>query len=59
VAIGMASNLSPRYIAEVSPAAMRGRLVSINQLMIVIGILAAQLATCLLPKGCPPAPRRK
>jgi len=42
VAIGLASNLSPLYIAEVSPAAMRGRLVSVNQLMIVIGILAAQ-----------------
>jgi sugar porter (SP) family MFS transporter len=43
VAIGLASNLSPMYIAEIAPARMRGRLVSINQLTIVIGILAAQI----------------
>jgi SP family xylose:H+ symportor-like MFS transporter len=30
VAIGMASNVSPMYIAEISPAAWRGRLVSLN-----------------------------
>jgi sugar porter (SP) family MFS transporter len=43
VAIGMASNLSPLYIAEVAPAHLRGRLVTLNQLTIVFGILAAQL----------------
>ncbi len=43
VAIGMASNLSPMYIAEVAPAAIRGRLVAVNQLTIVIGILLAQV----------------
>jgi sugar porter (SP) family MFS transporter len=43
VAIGLASNLSPMYIAEIAPAPMRGKLVSINQLTIVIGIMAAQL----------------
>jgi len=42
VAIGLASNLSPIYIAEVAPAAVRGRLVSMNQFTIVIGILLAQ-----------------
>jgi MFS family permease len=41
VAIGLASNLSPMYIAEIAPAQMRGKLVSINQLTIVIGILAS------------------
>ena len=41
-AIGLASNLSPMYIAEVAPAAARGKLVSLNQLTIVIGILLAQ-----------------
>jgi sugar porter (SP) family MFS transporter len=41
-AIGLASNLSPMYIAEVAPAPSRGRLVSLNQLTIVIGILLAQ-----------------
>ncbi|MCY1719984.1 sugar porter family MFS transporter [Prolixibacteraceae bacterium Z1-6] len=44
VGIGLASNLSPMYIAEVSPAAMRGKFVSLNQLTIVIGILGAQIA---------------
>lgn len=44
VAIGMASNVSPTYIAEISPAAWRGRLVSVNQLSIVVGILVAQIA---------------
>lgn len=43
VAIGVASNLSPIYIAEISPAKMRGRLVSLNQLTIVLGILLAQI----------------
>ena len=41
--IGLASNLSPMYIAEITPGNVRGRFVSINQLTIVIGILAAQL----------------
>jgi len=40
--IGLASAISPMYIAEISPAHIRGRLVSVNQLTIVIGILAAQ-----------------
>ncbi|MDR2968636.1 MAG: sugar porter family MFS transporter [Tannerellaceae bacterium] len=42
--IGIASNISPVYIAEVSPAQIRGKFVSLNQLTIVLGILAAQLA---------------
>jgi sugar porter (SP) family MFS transporter len=48
IGIGLASNLSPMYIAEISPAESRGRLVSVNQLTIVIGILAAQLANWLI-----------
>jgi SP family arabinose:H+ symporter-like MFS transporter len=59
VAIGLASNLSPMYIAEISPAAVRGKFVSVNQLTIVIGILAAQLANWLIarpvPAGATPA----
>jgi len=39
--IGSAAVLSPLYIAEVSPARMRGALVSVNQLAIVTGILLA------------------
>lgn len=54
VAIGLASNLSPLYIAEVAPAAMRGKLVSINQLTIVIGILAAQAINWLIAEPVPP-----
>jgi len=53
VAIGLASNLSPMYIAEISPASMRGRFVSVNQLTIVIGILAAQLANWLIAEPVP------
>ncbi len=48
VAIGMASNLSPLYIAEVSPAPVRGRLVALNQLTIVIGILLADMVNWLI-----------
>jgi sugar porter (SP) family MFS transporter len=53
VAIGLASNLSPMYIAEVAPAPMRGRLVSINQLTIVIGILLAQVVNWGLVRKLP------
>ena len=53
VAIGLASNLSPMYIAEISPAAMRGKFVSVNQLTIVIGILAAQLVNWLIAEPVP------
>ena len=41
LAIGLASSLSPMYIAEISPAQLRGKLVSLNPLTIVIGILLA------------------
>src|SRR5258708_14045350 len=53
VAIGMASNLSPMYIAEISPAPWRGRLVSLNQLAIVVGILAAQIVNWSIAQGVP------
>ena len=39
VGIGIASMLAPMYISEIAPAAIRGRLISIYQLGIVIGIL--------------------
>ena len=39
VGVGIASMLSPLYIAEISPSAIRGRLISFNQLAIVLGIL--------------------
>ena len=53
VAIGLASNLSPMYIAEVAPAQIRGRLVSINQLTIVVGILLAQYINWFLVRHLP------
>lgn len=48
IAIGIASGLSPMYIAEVAPTSIRGKLVSLNQLTIVIGILSAQIVNWLL-----------
>ena len=48
--IGVASALSPMYIAEVSPANIRGRMVSLNQMTIVLGILAAQVVNMLLAR---------
>ena len=46
--VGMASMLSPMYIAEISPAPIRGRMVAINQLTIVIGILITNLVNYTL-----------
>ncbi len=48
IGIGLASNLSPMYIAEVAPAKTRGKFVSLNQLTIVIGILLAQIVNLLI-----------
>ncbi len=50
IGIGVASALSPMYIAEVSPTNIRGRMVSLNQMTIVLGILAAQVVNMLLAK---------
>jgi sugar porter (SP) family MFS transporter len=48
IGVGMASMLCPMYIAEVSPAKVRGRNVAINQLTVVIGILITNLVNYLL-----------
>jgi SP family sugar porter-like MFS transporter len=53
IGIGLASNLSPMYIAEITPGNVRGRFVSINQLTIVIGILAAQLINWRIAQPVP------
>lgn len=53
VGIGLASGLSPMYIAEIAPPAIRGRMVSLNQMMIVIGILAAQIVNWLIARPMP------
>ena len=48
VGMGLASALSPVYIAEITPAPVRGRFVSTNQLAIVVGVVAAQVANWLI-----------
>ena len=48
VAVGAAALVCPMYVAEISPAPMRGRMVSFYQLSIVIGILLAYLSNYLL-----------
>ena len=53
VGIGLASALSPMYIAEVAPTRMRGGFVSLNQFTIVVGILAAQLINLLIADAVP------
>jgi len=50
LAIGAASVLSPMYIAEVAPARVRGRLASLQQLAIVLGLFAAFLSNDILAK---------
>ena len=50
VGIGVASALAPMYIAEVSPTEIRGRMVSLNQMTIVLGILTAQIVNMLLAR---------
>lgn len=54
LAIGAASVVTPIYIAELSPAAYRGRLVALNQLNIVFGILLAFVSNFLIARICPP-----
>jgi len=50
LAVGGASVVSPMYIAEISPARLRGRLVAITQFNIVLGILLAYLSNYLIGK---------
>ncbi|GAA4610944.1 sugar porter family MFS transporter [Saccharopolyspora hordei] len=51
VAIGIASVIAPAYIAEVAPAAYRGRLASLQQLAIVLGIAISQLVNYALAQA--------
>jgi sugar porter (SP) family MFS transporter len=53
IGIGLASALSPMYIAEVAPSHLRGKFVSLNQMTIVIGILAAQIINLLIADKVP------
>lgn len=53
IGIGLASGLSPMYIAEMAHADIRGRMVSLNQMLIVIGILMAQIVNWLIARPMP------
>lgn len=53
IGIGIASTISPLYIAEIAPQETRGLFVSINQLTVVIGILAAQITNMLITEVIP------
>ncbi len=51
VGVGLASMLSPMYIAEISPAEIRGRLVSFNQFAIIFGMLVVYFVNYFIAKG--------
>lgn len=51
IGIGFASMAAPMYIAEISPAAQRGRMVSLYQLAIVAGFFAVFIATYYIGGG--------
>ncbi|MFZ3214717.1 MAG: sugar porter family MFS transporter [Candidatus Acidiferrales bacterium] len=50
VGIGAASVISPNYIAEIAPTKVRGRCVTLYQLGIVVGILAAVFVNMLIQR---------
>ena len=51
MAVGAASVLSPAYISEVAPAEIRGRLTTVQQIMIITGLTAAFVVNFSLAKG--------
>jgi SP family sugar:H+ symporter-like MFS transporter len=51
MAVGAASVLSPAYISEVAPAEIRGRLTTVQQIMIITGLTAAFVVNYFLAKG--------
>lgn len=53
IGIGIASGLSPMYIGEVAPENERGKLVTLNQMAIVVGILGAQIVNMLIARPIP------
>lgn len=53
IGIGIASTISPLYIAEIAPPKYRGLFVSINQLTVVLGILGAQITNMLITEAIP------
>ncbi|NLA15054.1 MAG: D-xylose transporter XylE [Bacteroidales bacterium] len=53
IGVGLASAICPMYIAEVAPAHMRGRLVSVNQFAIIFGMLVVYFVNYLIRMGLP------
>lgn len=51
VGVGLASAVSPMYISEISPAHIRGRLVSLNQFAIIFGMLVVYFVNWGIAKG--------
>ena len=51
IGVGLASMLSPLYIAEIAPAASRGKLVSFNQLAIVGGFMVVYFVNYFISRG--------
>jgi len=49
--VGLASTVAPMYIAEISPARLRGRMVVLNQMAIVVGLTLSVYVTYLLSFG--------
>lgn len=54
VGVGLASMLSPMYIAEIAPSNMRGRLVSLNQFAIIFGMLVVYFTNYFIARGGTP-----
>ena len=52
VGVGVASMVCPLYISEISPAHIRGRMVTLFQFAITIGILCAYFANAILIYEC-------
>ncbi|MFW5879664.1 MAG: D-xylose transporter XylE, partial [bacterium] len=53
VGVGLASMLSPMYIAEIAPANIRGKLVSCNQFAIIFGMFVVSIVNYFIAKGQP------
>lgn len=51
VAVGVAAMASPLYLAEVSPARIRGRVVALNQLTLTVGVLLAYISNICIQKA--------
>lgn len=51
IGVGLATGISPMYISEISPARMRGRMVVVNQLSIVAGIVLSVVVALVLSYG--------